>query len=68
MLAMLGGCCLGGTPETSSSVPRSASSIIQPPKSPRPPVTRLGAYEVVSLLGADGMGEVYRASDSKLNA
>jgi hypothetical protein len=33
-----------------------------------PPGIRLGAYEVVSLLGADGMGEVYRASDSKLNA
>jgi Tol biopolymer transport system component len=31
------------------------------------PGTRLAAYEVVSLLGAGGMGEVYRARDSKLN-
>ena len=28
--------------------------------------TRLGHYEVVSSLGAEGMGEVYRAKDTKL--
>ena len=33
---------------------------------PLAPGTRIGVYEVTSAIGAGGMGEVYRAKDSKL--
>ena len=31
------------------------------------PGTRLGAYDIVALIGSGGMGEGYRARDSRLN-
>lgn len=31
------------------------------------PGTRLGPYEIVAPIGAGGMGEVYKARDSKLD-
>src|SRR5438105_5448121 len=31
------------------------------------PATRLGPYEIVSSIGAGGMGEVYRARDTRLD-
>ena len=31
------------------------------------PGTRLGPYEIVALIGVGGMGEVYRAKDTRLD-
>ena len=34
---------------------------------PLRPQTRLGPYEIVAAIGAGGMGEVYRARDTRLD-
>ena len=35
---------------------------------PLAPDTRLGPYEITGQIGADGMGEVYRATDTNLKS
>ena len=38
-----------------------------PPNMPLAKGTRLGPYEILSAIGAGGMGEVYLATDTRLN-
>ena len=63
---LTGGVAPQAVPRTQPGPPNNPPRIIRE-HMPLQAGTRLGPYEIVSLMGAGGMGEVYRARDTRLD-
>jgi len=59
---------VAGTKECLTTAAFSAVNLIYNDAMPIGAGTKLGPYEIVALLGAGGMGEVYRARDTRLDS